>query len=428
LARQWARRGGVLFRPFSSGPDQTQDLIVGEQMATFRRILKNRSMEDVADKVDMSRELESKLNTEFVEFLKEFVFDHDFTDEFLAMVDIDDTKSADVHSILSVKSKTAEGNVRGRIEFPNVQPTEAGEPYSTQELYLRRLFHAGNTAGIGSVVKDVYRPHKDIFDPPNIRETSIASLLASGAHLGHSTALLRQNNQPFVYGIRDGIHIIDLDVTLTYLRRAAKIAEGIAERGGIVLFVGTMEGQERSLQVAANRAHGCYVHTRWIPGTLTNPTQISGAWDRLEVDMADSPTGRKLAPNLTKTIVKPDLVVILNPVENRNLINECIATRVPTIGIIDTNSEPSLVTYPIPANDDSLRATDLIVGVISKASQRGRQRRIKNFIQHKNEADAAQGVGAFHSVPQETGIAEEDIAAQAIRDQKVERRTSAKAA
>lgn len=367
----------------------TDELVhVQEQMARVRRSMKSQNLAESQDQVDMSPELENKLNQEFNSFLKEFAFDRDFSKDVLSLISDDDLKTIDVHSILDSAAK----NSSSTNAFPNVQKSEYDEPYTRQELYLRRLFHAKNLRNTGSTVSNVYRPHNDIFNPPSIREVSTATLLAAGAHLGHSTSLLRQNNQPFVYGVRDGIHIIDLDKTLVFLRRAASVAKGIAERGGLVLFVGTMKGQEHSLQVAAARSNSYYVHTRWVPGTLTNSTQISEAWQRHEVDMADKPTDRKLSPNLNKTIIKPDLVVILNPVENRNLINECIASRIPTIGIIDTNSEPSLVSYPIPANDDSLRSTDLILGVLSKAVQEGRQERLNNYDTHQKTMQELQQV------------------------------------
>lgn len=334
----------------------------------------------------MSPELEAKLNQEFSSFLKEFAFEYDFSNDLISLIGDDDLKTVDVHSILAASKRP----MSGTNQFPNVQKSEYDEPYTRQELYLRRMFHAQNLRNTGSSISNVYRPHEDTFHPPSVNEVSTATLLAAGAHLGHSTSLLRQNCQPYVYGVRDGIHIIDLDKTLVHLRRAASVVEGIAQRGGIILFVGTMKGQEHSLQVAAKRCGGYYVHTRWVPGTLSNSTQISQAWQRHEVDMADQPTSRKLSPNLKKTIIKPDLVVILNPVENRNLIHECLAAQIPTVGIIDTNSEPSLVSYPIPANDDSLRSCELILGVLSKSAQKGRDARIQAFKSHQQVLKAAQ--------------------------------------
>ena len=113
-----------------------------------------------------------------------------------------------------------------------------------------------------------------------------------------------------------------------------------------------------------------------VPGTLTNPTEISSSWERHEVDYFGNPTGRELTLNESMSIIKPDLLVVLNPTENRNALKEAMKARVPTIGIIDTDSEPSLVTYPIPANDDSLRSVSLLTSILAKAGERGVQTRL----------------------------------------------------
>ena len=109
---------------------------------------------------------------------------------------------------------------------------------------------------------------------------------------------------------------------------------------------------------------------------MTNSTEISGIWEKQEIDSNDNPTERALSPNETSKQVKPDLLVVLNPTENRNALLEAIKSRVPTIAIIDTDSEPSLVTYPIPGNDDSLRSVNFLLGVLARAGQRGLQNRL----------------------------------------------------
>lgn len=267
--------------------------------------------------------------------------------------------------------------------YPYLVPSARDKPYTSQELFLRQMKHAQHTAKLGANIEKVYFPHKDVQSPPSAEKVSINKLLAAGVHLGQSTSLWRSSTQPFIYGEYRGIHIIDLNKTLAYLKRAAKVVEGVAERGGIILFLGTREGQKRALEEAAKKTHGFYICTRWIPGTLTNSTEISGVWERHEVDFADKPTGRVLTTDETAAIVKPDLLVILNPTENRNALNEAMQVRIPTIGIIDTDSEPSIVTYPIPGNDDSPRSVNLLLGVLAKAGERGLQNRLQKVAQIK---------------------------------------------
>lgn len=360
----------------------------------YAELLRKRSMEEAAQNIEMSPEMEQRLNKEFYALLKDYILDRDNATEVMNLAAFEDETKYSLMDLVKAlgrgdgSSDGGAGNIKGKVAFPKVLRTGLDEAYTDQELYVRKLFHVGNVASLGAGVTDVYKPHRDVFAPPTIRQTSVATLMAAGCHLGHHTTLFRQNNQPFVYGVRDGIHIIDLEATLTHLRRAAKVVEGIAEKGGVILYVGTRPGQEKALQLAAGRSGGYYVHSRWIPGTLTNATRIATA-ERVELDMGDNESGRQLTERLKKTTVFPDVVVILNPVEQRPLIQECISKRVPTIGIIDTDSEPTLVTYPIPCNDDSLRATDLITGVLSRAAQRGRKTRHSKFAAHQKAVSAA---------------------------------------
>lgn len=356
-------------------------------------ILKTKAVSE-NDNVKLSPEVEKELNQEFERLVKDFAVNPDLSKDILRLVERTSAQRPKTVKIggSSNDRSSKSGNIRSSTAdlFPNVRRTGTSEPYSSQELYLRTLFHQRNTTRLGASVENVYKPHEDVFNPPTSRETSISTLLAAGTHLGHSTALFRPSTQPYIYGVRDGIHIINLESTLSHLRRASSVVEGLAEKGGIILYVGTRQGQQRSLQMAAKRSNSYYVHSRWVPGTLSNATEISSEWERMEVDMADSPTDRELSLNLQKTIVKPDLVVVLNPIENRSALKECTAAKIPTIGIIDTDSEPSLVTYPIPANDDSLRSTDLILGVLSNAGKKGREKRVKNFELYKKQLEEQQ--------------------------------------
>ncbi|EJS43494.1 mrp4p [Saccharomyces arboricola H-6] len=260
--------------------------------------------------------------------------------------------------------------------YANLIPSANDKPYTSQELFLRRLSHSMHTAKLGATISKIYYPHKDIFYPPLPENVTVENLLSAGVHLGQSTSLWRSSTQSYIYGEYKGIHIIDLNRTLSYLKRAAKVVEGVSESGGIILFLGTRQGQKRGLEEAAKKTHGYYVSTRWIPGTLTNSTEISGIWEKQEIDSHDIRTERSLSPNETSRQAKPDLLIVLNPTENRNALLEAIKSRVPTIAIIDTDSEPSLVTYPIPGNDDSLRSVNLLLGVLARAGQRGLQNRL----------------------------------------------------
>lgn len=244
------------------------------------------------------------------------------------------------------------------------------------------------SGGLGSSIEDVYNPANDVKRPLSMDDVTISSLMAAGCHLGHAKAMWRPSTQPFIYAEYQGIHLIDLNETLAALRRATKVIESIAAKGGVILYVGTSRNweQHRALEEAAKRSRGYYVSHRWIPGTITNFTEVSkqiGGHQKIEVDLGDTPTNRNISAQ-DDALIKPDLVVLLNPVENRNCVNECIKLRIPTIGLCDTDMEPSLLTYPIPCNDDSMRASSVVCGILSKAAEQGVERRYKAFSEYKS--------------------------------------------
>jgi small subunit ribosomal protein S2 len=203
-------------------------------------------------------------------------------------------------------------------------------------------------------------------------------LLANQTHLGHATSLWHPGNSSYIFGIRDGIHIISLDITFAYLRRAAKVVTEIARRGGIILFLGTRKGWDEIVVNNAKRAGACHIFDRWTPGSLTNGQQILGNCAVKIVDAQDRALSQFDALlRGDKQVLRPDLVICLNPLENEVCLHECGLYNVPTIGVVDTDCNPAWVTYPIPANDDSLRSIGLIAGVLGRAGQEGQKLRRK---------------------------------------------------
>ena len=182
-------------------------------------------------------------------------------------------------------------------------------------------------------------------------------------------------NSRYIFGIRQGIHIISLDQTAAHLRRACRVVSGVAERGGLILFVGTRPGQDRCVVKAAELAGACHLFDRWTPGSITNGHQILGMSRMKVVDELDREIKGFEAELRERPALKPDLVICLNPLENRVMLHECGLNTIPTIGIIDTNANPTWVTYPIPANDDSVRCVHVIAGVLGRAGQEGQARR-----------------------------------------------------
>ncbi|EJD05969.1 uncharacterized protein FOMMEDRAFT_119405 [Fomitiporia mediterranea MF3/22] len=202
---------------------------------------------------------------------------------------------------------------------------------------------------------NTWQPHHSLHRPPSPENLTLSSLLAAGAHLGHSTSLLNPNFLPYAYGTRAGITIIDLDHTLPMLRRAANLTRAIASQGGTVVFIGTRPDLRPAVKKASERMgdNAYYVGEKWLPGTLTN-----------RLHHFDTRT-------VKTTKIIPDLLVVLNPLANMSAIREAAIEHIPTIGIVDSNADPRIVMYAIPANDESTRTAELIAGVLSIAGREG---------------------------------------------------------
>ena len=280
---------------------------------------------------------------------------------------------------LASKQNTSSPLPKDSIEHVTSSNPDTRRQQSTgpldQDLFRRRDSISKTFSSLGSNIAKAYSPRTQLIDPPEIHDVGIASLIAAQAHLGHSTTLWNPAMQPFIYGIRHGIHIFNLDQTLAHIRRAASIVKGVAQADGNIIFVGTRSGQKRIVVEAAKRAGGYHIFNRWIPGTITNGKQVvgHGKVKQLITRHEDNKNPKADAQSLPNSIV-PDLVIVLNPLENRVLLKECARGRVPTIGIIDTDVDPQCVTYTIPGNDDSLRFCSLLLGVFSRAAAEGRQK------------------------------------------------------
>lgn len=205
---------------------------------------------------------------------------------------------------------------------------------------------------LGSDVHRRYLPEMLTVTPPRLEDVTLELLMASQTHMGHHTSRWNPANSRYIYGIRGGIHIISLEETAAHLRRAARVVEEVAYRGGLILFVGNRKGQMEVVTKAADLAGACHLFTRWIPGTITNRDQILSGEEIKIVDEKDEPLEGFTDHLLERRPLMPDLVVCLNPLENFVMLHECSQENIPTIGVIDTDADPTKVTYTIPANDD----------------------------------------------------------------------------
>ncbi|KAL6705273.1 37S ribosomal protein, mitochondrial [Coniothyrium glycines] len=296
---------------------------------------------------------------------------------------------------------------------PAPAPAPAADNVAEQyHVYRQQKQHTGK---LGAHADPHYQPHRLLNNPPSPADVTLELLLASEAHQGHITSLWNPANARYIHGIRQGVHIISLEVTAAHLRRAAKVVQQVSRRAGIVLFVGTRDGQDGAVSRAAELAKGYHLFERWIPGSITNGQQILGRCGTKVVNELDQEVPGFEEQLYDRPALRPDLVVCMNPLENYVLLHECALNNIPTIGVIDTNADPTWVTYPIPANDDSLRCIQVIAGVLGRAGEAGQKQRIAAASQGEVTYRPAEGL-----VIPESDVTEEanvDIAkASAVRN------------
>ncbi|KAI9064232.1 ribosomal protein S2 [Trametes sanguinea] len=267
---------------------------------------------------------------------------------------------ASVLARCSTRAAAGSARVRQNSSFAKVEekPLESVEDWTNFQLkraQYQTLLETFGEFGSTQTRDNTFQPHHTLHRPVAPKDVTLSALIASGAHFGHSQKRMNPNFVPYAYGVRAGITIIDLDHTLPLLRRAAQVVRGVAARGGSVVFVGTRADLRQAVRLAAERMgkQGYHVGERWLPGTLTNRVHMFGP----EVARDEQ--------------VIPDLAIFLNPIPNIHAIRECALEHVPTIGIIDSNVDPRVVMYPIPANDESTRTAELIAGLLSIAGREG---------------------------------------------------------
>ncbi len=216
---------------------------------------------------------------------------------------------------------------------------------------------------------------------------SIQTLLEAGAHFGHQTRRWNPKMKPYIFGNRGDIYIIDLKQTLIGMDRVYTYVKATAEKGGVVLFVGTKKQAQESVAEAANRCGMPYVNARWLGGMLTNFQTIRTRVNRMEELEAMDADGRmSLLPkkeqiDLHKELAKlqtnlngirnmkaaPDAIFVIDTNREDIAVREAHRLKIPVIGTLDTNCDPDDVDYGIPANDDAIRSVKMMTEFVADA-------------------------------------------------------------
>ena len=224
-------------------------------------------------------------------------------------------------------------------------------------------------------------------------EITMKELLEAGVHFGHQTRRWNPKMKEYIFGERNGIHIIDLQKTLKMFREAARYVAELASQGKTVLFLGTKRQAQEAIAEEANRCSMFYVNHRWLGGTLTNWVTLQKSIKRLKLLKAMTEDGRmaalpkKEAARLDRELKHlqqnfagvesmaslPDAMFVIDPNNEVIAVREARRMGIPVVAIVDTNCDPDLVDWVIPGNDDALRAIRLFTSKISDAVLSGRE-------------------------------------------------------
>jgi small subunit ribosomal protein S2 len=215
---------------------------------------------------------------------------------------------------------------------------------------------------------------------------SMRQLIEAGAHFGHNTRRWNPKMKPFLFGVRDGVHIIDLQQSVPMLQRAMQAIHDVTAAGGRVLFVGTKRQAQELVKEYAERCGQYFVNHRWLGGTLTNWKTVSQSIKRLkdlEARLADEQQLHGLTKKEQLELAReqeklnrslggikdmgglPDILFVIDTNKESIAVNEARVLGIPVVAILDSNSDPANITYPVPGNDDAIRAIKLYCELVA---------------------------------------------------------------
>lgn len=239
--------------------------------------------------------------------------------------------------------------------------------------------------------------------------TLVQEMIEAGVHFGHKASRWNPRMRPYIYARQNQIHVIDIRETVRGLFRAKKYLNQVAEGGSLILFVGTKRQAAEAVQRESTRCGMPYVNDRWLGGALTNFRTIRSRMGRLEelekilagedlsmyskkAQSALNREYRKMYRNLNgiRNLNRlPEALVIVDPNKEKNAIREAQKLGITTIGMLDTNCDPTDVDLPIPANDDSIRSIELILQHLADGIAAGSQQRAVQSQDQKKDGESA---------------------------------------
>lgn len=239
---------------------------------------------------------------------------------------------------------------------------------------------------------------------------TMKELLEAGVHFGHQTRRWNPKMKDYIFGQRNGIYIVDLQKTIKIFKGALQFVKSMAEEGKEILMVGTKKQAQDIIKEYSSKCESSYVNQRWLGGLLTNFDVLRGSVERLieleemkedgrwellskKEQSRQEKVYRKLSKNLggIKNMLKlPGALFIIDSIKEEIAINEAKKLKIPIVAVVDTNGDPEDIDYPIPGNDDAVRAIELFASKVSEAIIEGKKRKIEKELQEsKKEEEVA---------------------------------------
>ena len=269
---------------------------------------------------------------------------------------------------------------------------------------------------------------------------SMKQLLECGVHFGHQTRRWNPKMKPYIFTERNGIYIIDLQKTVKGLERAYDFVREVAKSGGSILFVGTKRQAQDPIREEALKAGQYYINQRWLGGLLTNFATIRRRVTRM-VELQEMEENGTINRYPKKEIIQlrkereklekylsgikdmkdiPDALFVIDPRRETIAVLEAHKLGIPVISIVDTNCDPDVIDYPIPGNDDAIRAIELVVGLMANAFIEGRQGQ-DSRVERVNDEEETAEENVVPVMPEELDPVVDEIdkvAVKAIEEQK----------
>ena len=245
-------------------------------------------------------------------------------------------------------------------------------------------------------------------------KVTINDLLEAGCHYGHLTRLWNPKMKEYVYAAKNGISIIDLTKTMYQIAAACNFLQRTVANGGDVLFVGTKPQIRETIKNLAETTGMYHVSERWLGGTLTNNVTIRKSITKMaEIDEilsseAVNSMKKKEIANLTRRVEKlhrdldgiaemkklPAALVVVDVCNELNAVREANKLNIPIVAIVDTNGDPTLVDYPVAANDDAVKSVEVLMGLFSEAIKVAKEIHLKRVTEEREAAEAAKKIAA----------------------------------